>query len=85
MPVIYHILEGKTVKGKMEKAKQAVSNFVSGSGKHKTTVDEEVRKPVTEEHVRPHQHEDITTAVDKEVHQHHHHTTVQPLTTQEVL
>lgn len=69
----------------MEKAKQAVSNFISRDGKHTTTVDEDVRKAVTDEHVRPHQHEDITTAVDKEVHQDHHHTTVQPINAKETL
>ncbi|CAI4213470.1 unnamed protein product [Parascedosporium putredinis] len=63
----------------MEKAKRAVAEFISRDGKHTTIVDQDVRKAVTEEHIRPHQHEEITTAIDKEVHQHHHHTTVQPL------
>lgn len=69
----------------MEKAKQAVSKFVSRDGKHDTTVDESIQKAVTEEHVRPHQHEDTTTAVDKEVHQDHHHTAVQPIEAKETL
>ncbi|RGP77611.1 hypothetical protein FLONG3_4184 [Fusarium longipes] len=69
----------------MEKAKSAVSSFLSHDGKHKTTVDEEVRAPVTQETVKPHQHETVTTAVDREVHQDHHHTTVQPLLHKEVL
>lgn len=69
----------------MEKARQAVKGFVSGSGKHRTTVDEDVRRAVADEHVRPHQHEEITTAVEKEIHQHHHHTTVQPITVQDAL
>ncbi|KAJ0163850.1 hypothetical protein CTA2_2265 [Colletotrichum tanaceti] len=69
----------------MDKAKQAVSSFVSKDGHHKTTVDEHVNRAVTEEQVRPHRHEEVTTAVDKEVHQDHHHTTVQPLKHQEVL
>ncbi|RKK90773.1 hypothetical protein BFJ68_g16368 [Fusarium oxysporum] len=34
----------------MEKAKQAVSSFLSHDGKHKTTVDEDIRAPVTQEH-----------------------------------
>jgi len=69
----------------MQKAKQAVQDFVSHDGKHKTTVHEDSRKAVTDEHVLPQQHENITTAVDKEVHQDHHHTTVQPIKAKEVL
>lgn len=69
----------------MEKAKQAVSSFMSGDGKHKTTVEQDVRHSVVDEHVKPHQHENVTTAIDKEVHQDHHHTTVQPVKHREVL
>jgi len=69
----------------MEKAKSAVSSFLSNDGKHKTTVDESVRAPVTQEAIKPHQHEQVTTALDKEVHQDHHHTTIQPLAHREVL
>lgn len=69
----------------MDKAKQAVNSFISHSGKHKTVVDEDVRPAVVDEHVRPHQHENISTAVDKEIHQHHHHTAVQPINTVEKL
>ena len=54
-------------------------------GKHKTSVDQDVRGAVTEEHVHPHQHENVTTAVDKEVHQHHHQTRIQPVKHEEVL
>ncbi|KAM0274445.1 hypothetical protein ACHAQH_007819 [Verticillium albo-atrum] len=69
----------------MQKAKQAVADFVSRDGKHKTTVEEDVRREVTEEHVMPHRHENVTTAIDKEVHQDHHHTTVQPILAKETL
>ncbi|KAI7766702.1 hypothetical protein LZL87_005002 [Fusarium oxysporum] len=69
----------------MEKAKQAVSSFLSNDGKHRTTVDEDVKPHVTQEHVLPHKHEQVTTALDKEVHQEHHHTTVQPITHKETL
>ncbi|KAK2063089.1 allergen [Colletotrichum caudatum] len=69
----------------MEKAKQAVSGFVSKDGQHKTTVHEDVNQAATEEHVRPHRHENINTVVDKEVHQDHHHTTVQPIKDQQTL
>ncbi|KAF4454120.1 hypothetical protein F53441_3306 [Fusarium austroafricanum] len=69
----------------MEKAKQAVSSFLSNDGKHKTTVDEDVNPHVTQEQVKPHEHQRITTALDREVHQEHHHTTVQPITHKETL
>ncbi|KAM0549397.1 hypothetical protein ACHAO7_006289 [Fusarium culmorum] len=69
----------------MEKAKSAVSSFLSNDGKHKTTVTEDVKGHVTQEKVLPHQHEQVTTALDKEIHQDHHHTTVQPLKHREVL
>lgn len=69
----------------MDKAKQAVSNFLSKDGKHDTTIDEDVREPVVKEHVHPQQHEDVVAAVDKEVHQDHHQTVVQPVTTKETL
>lgn len=63
----------------MEHAKQAISSFISADGKHKTTVDEDVRSAVTDEHIHPHRHENLTTAIDKEIHQEHHHTVVQPI------
>lgn len=69
----------------MDKAKAAVQDFVSSSGKHKTTVDESVAPAVTNEHIKPHRHENVTTAIDREVHQDHHHTTVQPVNHRETL
>ena len=54
-------------------------------GKHKTTIDQDIRGAVTQEEVRPHHHENITTAVDKEVHQDHHQTRIQPVTAKETL
>lgn len=69
----------------MQKAKNAAANFLSKDGKHNTVVDQDVRQPVTEEHIRPHQHEILTTAVDREVHQDHHQTRVQPINTHETL
>lgn len=62
----------------MEAAKEAVSKFTSKRGHH-TSVEESVLPAVTNETVKPHRHEEATQAVDREVHQHHHHTTVQPL------
>lgn len=65
--------------------KKAVGNLVSQDRKHTTSVDEEVRQPATNEHVRPREHENITKSVDKDIHQDHHHTTVQPVNAREVL
>jgi hypothetical protein len=68
----------------MDKAKKAFSNFLSQDGKHNTTVDEDVRKAVTAEHLYPQQHEEVVTAVDREIHQDHHQTIVQPIMAKEV-
>ena len=68
----------------MEAARAAVSKF-TGNGGHKTSVDEVVNPAVTQETVRPHRHEETTQAVDREVHQHHYHTTVQPVKHNETL
>lgn len=62
----------------MDAAKAAISKFTSNRGHH-TTVEETVNPAVTSETVKPHRHEEATQAVDREVHQHHYHTTVQPL------
>jgi len=69
----------------MDKAKQAVSSFLSKDAKHDTTVNEVVNPAVTQEHVSRTQREDVTKAVDREVHQDHYHTSVQPIKDQEVL
>merc|ERR1711959_724677 len=45
----------------------------------------EAAPAVTEEHVKPQRHENVTKAVDREVHQDHHHTVVQPIKHKEVL
>lgn len=68
----------------MEAARAAVSKFTSRHG-HQTDVDEYVQPAVTSETVKPHRHEETTQAIDREVHQHHYHTTVQPISHQEVL
>ncbi|KAJ4148201.1 hypothetical protein LMH87_002681 [Akanthomyces muscarius] len=69
----------------MDKAKKAVSNFLSKDGKHDTTIDQDVRDPVVKEQVRPQRHEEVITAVDQEIHQDHHQTVVQPLNVKETL
>ncbi|KEF58254.1 uncharacterized protein A1O9_06180 [Exophiala aquamarina CBS 119918] len=68
----------------MDAAKAAISKFTSNKG-HKTSVEESVQPSITQETVKPHRHEEATQAVDREVHQDHYHTTVQPLSHQEVL
>lgn len=35
--------------------------------------------------IRKHRHEEVTTAIDREVHQDHYHTTIQPVKDREVL
>ena len=69
----------------MDKARQAVSDFMSKAGHHDTSVHERVAPAVTHETVKPQRHENITTAVDREVHQDHYHTSVQPVTDRKVL
>lgn len=69
----------------MEKAKAAVSDFISKSGHHDTTVHESVDPSVEKKTINPHQREERTIATDREVHQDHYHTTVQPVHDREVL
>jgi hypothetical protein len=69
----------------MDKAKAAVSSFLSKDGKHDTTVHETVNPAITNENVTRKHHEEAQTLVDREVHQDHHHTSVQPITHKEVL
>jgi len=69
----------------MDKAKAAVSNFLSKDGKHDTTVHESVNPAVVNERVTRTNHEEATKAVDREIHQDHYHTSVQPITHQEIL
>ncbi|TQS32860.1 hypothetical protein Golomagni_06811 [Golovinomyces magnicellulatus] len=69
----------------MDKAKEVVSKFISKDGQHNTRIDEDVRAPVTEKHVHPQKHDEVTTAVDREVHQHHHQTAIQPIHDKETL
>lgn len=68
----------------MEAAQAAIARHTSRRG-HFTDVEEHVRPAVTSETIKPHRHEITTEAYDREVHQHHYHTTVQPLSHREVL
>ncbi|KAB8298260.1 hypothetical protein EYC80_001993 [Monilinia laxa] len=69
----------------MDRAKAAVSEFLSKDGKHDTTVHETVNPAVQHEEIIKTRHEDAVTAIDREVHQEHHHTSVQPILDREVL
>ncbi|TGO58081.1 hypothetical protein BOTNAR_0188g00140 [Botryotinia narcissicola] len=69
----------------MDRAKSAVSEFLSKDGKHDTTVHETINPAVQNEHITKTRHEEATTAIDREVHQDHHHTSVQPIQDREVL
>lgn len=68
----------------MDAARAAISKITSRTG-HKTDVDEVVNPAVTSETIKPHRHEELTEAVDREVHQDHYHTTVQPVQHREVI
>ncbi|KAI0147122.1 hypothetical protein GGR57DRAFT_477954 [Xylariaceae sp. FL1272] len=69
----------------MDKAKASLKEFVSKAGHHDTTVHKTEAPAVQHETVKPSQHENINTAIDKEVHHDHYHHTVQPLADREVL
>jgi len=69
----------------MDKAKAAVSGFLSKDGKHDTTVHESVAPAVTNEKIHRTQLNEAQTAIDREVHQEHHHTSIQPIQHKEVL
>jgi hypothetical protein len=63
----------------------AVSSFHSKDGKHDTTVHETVNPAVTNEHVTCMYHEEAQTLIDREFHQDHHQTSIQPITHKEIL
>jgi len=69
----------------MDKAKAAVSDFMSKSGHHDTQVHERVAPGVTNETINEQRREERQIALDKETHIDHHHTSVQPVTHSEVL
>ncbi|PPJ50230.1 hypothetical protein CBER1_07203 [Cercospora berteroae] len=69
----------------MDAAKNAVKSFIHKDGKHDTIVHEKVNPAVVNETVTRQQEDRITTAVDKEVHQDHYHTSVQPVKDTQIL
>jgi len=66
-------------------AKAAVAEFMAKAGHHDTTVHERVAPAVLHETINKTQHEEVLTAIDKEVHQDHYHTSVQPVTDRQIL
>ncbi|MCJ1421618.1 hypothetical protein MMC32_007984 [Xylographa parallela] len=69
----------------MDKAKAAVSDFMAKAGHHDTTVHEKVAPAIVQEEIVKKRHEEATTAIDREVHQDHFHTSIQPVKDREVL
>lgn len=69
----------------MEQATAYLDEHLLRNGKHDTTVHEKVAPAVTHETVTPHKHHRHYTAVDREVHQYHYHTSIQPVNHREVL
>jgi len=66
-------------------AERAVEEFMAKAGHHDTTVHEKVAPAVVHETVIPKRHEEVITAIDKEIHQDHYHTSVQPVLDRQVL
>ncbi|KAL9529315.1 hypothetical protein SMMN14_07396 [Sphaerulina musiva] len=67
----------------MEEARHAIEAFLARNGHHDTTVHETVAPAVTHELVTRTEHRNLTRAVDREIHQDHYHTSVQPITQEE--
>lgn len=63
----------------MNKAKEAVTEFLHHNNKHSVDIEQTTAPAVVHERVQAAKHEEITTAVDREIHQHHHQIHVQPI------
>jgi hypothetical protein len=61
----------------MDSAKAAVKGIMTKPGQYDTIVYEEVAPVVQNETVEKQKHEHYVSAIDKEVHQDHYHTTEQ--------
>lgn len=69
----------------MNKARSAIDSLLARDGKHDTSVHEIIKPAVEHEEVVHTQREVTQMAVDREVHQDHYHTSVQPVSQREVL
>ncbi|KAI1341733.1 hypothetical protein F5Y15DRAFT_345995 [Xylariaceae sp. FL0016] len=74
---------GSGVKGAAAGA--AAGNGVSGSDSKADTYDKTSAEAVKHQVIKPQEHEDVNTVVDKEVHQDHYKHTVQPVQSKKVL
>jgi len=63
----------------MNRAKEAVGEFLNHNNKHSVDIEQVTAPAVVHERVQEARHEEITTAIDREVHQHHHQIHVQPI------
>jgi len=63
----------------MQKAKDAVSDILHRDKKHSVDIEQDTAAPVVHERIGAREHENVTTAIDREVHQHHHQTHIQPI------
>lgn len=63
----------------MQTAKQVVSEFLHHGNKHTVDIEQETKPAIVHERVQEQQHETVTHAVDREIHQDHHQIHVQPI------
>jgi len=68
----------------MQAAKEAVSGILRHKNHHSVDIEQETKPAVVHERIAEQKHEDVTTAVDREIHQHHHQIHVQPIKDQVV-
>ncbi|KAK3721026.1 hypothetical protein LTR37_003316 [Vermiconidia calcicola] len=69
----------------MTAAQNAVKEFMTKNGHHDTTVHELVRPAIYHTTITHNTREEEATAVDRELHQDHYHTSIQPITDEETV
>lgn len=67
-----------------ELARASEASHIVKHANSESHIKQHIEPAVEHEHVQPEQHEKIYRPVDKEIHQEHHHTTVQPIQDREV-
>lgn len=78
--------QSPTVKSSYECDLMLICSFLRHkAGNHDTTVHEKVAPAVVQENIVKKRHEEAQTAIDREVHQDHYHTSIQPVQDREVL
>ena len=68
----------------ISETKHKISSFLGRDGQADTTVHETINPAVEHEHISKAQREERQKIIDREIHQEHHHTTVQPIVDKEV-